>query len=156
MMLSSRRLVLVALNLVLGAAIYIEWSGEELVEGPGQITASVGRPAPEHTATPAEDATGTADPKPLFRIRLPEPVAAPETIPTSTASSVPNFRLAGVVWGEAEKVAIVQMAEDGKHRRLRIGDAIGDWSLRELSTRTALLEAGSIKVELRLTAGQVQ
>lgn len=147
-MIGPRRMALVAANLGLAFAGYLVWAGDDPTGREGGVASLAGRPA-KAPASAAEDMPAP-DAKPLFRIRPPAPIAEPEEPAVSPAA--PNFRLAGVVWSETEKVAIVQMNDDGRHRRVRPGEAVDGWTLSGLSQRTALVEAGAEKVLMKLSA----
>ncbi|WP_020179551.1 hypothetical protein [Methylopila sp. M107] len=153
-MIAARRLALVALNLAFLGAVYAAWTydGADV-----QVDAAppVRRQAPDHVTTLADNTSGVDVSRSLFRSPPPAPVPAVEPSPEPT-SQVPNFRLAGVVWSDSEKVAILQMTDDGGHRRLRVGETIGDWTLNDLSARTARVGAGDHQVELTLKAAGAQ
>lgn len=154
-MISARRLALIAANVLLTGAAYAAWTRDAPSEEPTVATASTRRPHQDRASPAIEDEQRVGDAKPLFRIRHSEPVASAEPSPPPSPMA-PNFRLAGVVWSEAGKVAIVQMAEDGANRRLRVGESVGGWTLRSLTARTALVEAAGNEVELALQPPNVQ
>lgn len=146
-MISARRTLLIAANLALAGAGAAVWTSAAT---PGhEERRAVARSPRSAPPASAKEPSSQTEAKPLFRVRPPAPAAVQEASPPSSPTS-PNFRLAGVVWSDAEKVAIIQMTDEGRHRRLRLGETVGEWTLRELSARTALMGAGENNVRLTL------
>jgi len=95
--------------------------------------------------------------RPLFSPsrRPPSPpiaaVAAPPPPPSKPTQATPPLTLLGTVLGDGERVGV--FAEQGTKNviRLRVGEGHGDWTLRSLHARAAILEQGRNQAMLALT-----
>lgn len=131
---SERRLILVAINVSLFIALFAAFQPTSEAD----IEALL--PPTKLVVSTAGDETQIAmvTSRPLFHRPPQQPSVPPVEKPLPTA---PAFRLVGVIWSETERLALVMMPSDAGHRRLRIGDVIDEWSLTELTPRSATFEA---------------
>lgn len=144
---SARRLLLLSLNLALAASLALMLApfAENLDAGPVNTIGQGPAAAPEKSVEPAVvEATVS---KPLFNRLTHSPPTEPAPRPLMLA---PAFRLAGVLWGDAGRLAIVQLPDDAGHRRVRIGESIEDWKLSELTPRSATFDAGERRAVMSL------
>jgi hypothetical protein len=144
---TARRLLLVALNVAL-LAIF----GIILQPAAPEVPATAGRSLaakPVEAKVPQPETLPNPPPsKPLFRERPAPTVVAEPT--EKVIAVVPSFRLAGVVWGDSEQLAVVQLAGASGHRRVRRGETVDEWNLSHLTQRTATFEAGDRRIVLTL------
>jgi general secretion pathway protein N len=113
----------------------------------------VNAPAVASAFPKLEDLKATRD-RPLFAPtrRPPPPVAVPQspTAASQPVSNLPNVELTGIVMGEDVRIAVLRDKSTNELQRLRRGDKIADWVLRELEPRSVVLERGGTSVTLRL------
>ena len=125
--------------LLLSAAIIVEWWG--LGAAPG-AAAPVERPAAAATSPPAAaqspvtplgplEAYAAVTERPLFnQSRRPPPIADGIAQPSVQGS----LSVAGIVISGRERIAFIRQGNDRKLTRMQEGQAIGDWTIRSIST----------------------
>jgi len=148
-MISARRAALLLANAALLSCVYVVMQSPASDYGVALNTRGV------PSATGKIDINGSVttaaiESKLLFRVRPPAPATA--AAPAPPVEVTPKFRLTGVVWSDREKIAIFQMFDGGKHQRVRSGEAVAGWTLRQLTPKGATIELGEKLVELRLVA----
>jgi hypothetical protein len=114
-------------------------------------------PPPSRISVPMAVPSSATRERPLFSPsrRPPSPpiaaVAAPPPPPSKPTQATPPLTLLGTVLGDGERVGV--FAEQGTKNviRLRVGEGHGDWTLRSLHARAAILEQGRNQAMLALT-----
>jgi hypothetical protein len=143
---SSRRAFLIALNLLFAALL--ARSLADPIESPEAITQRDDLRTATIDDSLAPDPARNEPSRALFRSR-PAEVAAPAA---ALPPFAPPFELAGVVWGDDGRVAVVRLKETGEHRRLRLSEEWNGWRLIALNVREASFEAGDHRETLTLAA----
>lgn len=145
---TARRLLLIGANAALVALLALTLQATPR-DGRSETLALALRASSDPEPPTSEIAPSVAEAKPLFR-PLPAPAVAPAA--PNLPPAAPSFRLAGILWGEAERLALVQLADEAGHRRIRLGEAVDDWRLSDLTQRSATFDADrSRRVVLMLT-----
>lgn len=144
---NARRIMLAGVNMALAAALVLALApAEDAPEAP----VAKAQPAKASVAEAAgPSVAGDATARPLFARRQAPP---PAPVVAKPPPAAPAFRLAGVLWGDAERLAVLQLPDDAGHRRVRLGESVDDWTLSELTPRTATFSAGERKATLGLVA----
>lgn len=94
--------------------------------------------------------------RPLFsptrRAVIPDAVAPPpeQAVDTTIEDPAPNVRLTGIVEGEEGALAVVRDLDSGATLTLRVGDAVGSWTLSRIEGAGVTLTAGERRMDLRL------
>jgi hypothetical protein len=157
---------LVVANVALAAAL-----GREIVTSPGEIIFSPPeqKPFPSSNAAPAlatyvppasaefseisarpafiagrrPIAQGAATPAgPQARAM---PVAPPPTPP-------PSLTLMGIIWGPAEKLALIKIASSATAQTVSEGEAIGEWQIARIMADRIVLRANAGEIEVAFPA----
>lgn len=87
-----------------------------------------------------------ADPEPAIEISADAAVATPASLVSDASTMV----LEGIVLSETDRVALVRMVDSGTYQRVRAGDEIAGWRIREIEPYSILLESTDGSQELRL------
>jgi|GEM_PF-3998249 len=63
----------------------------------------------------------------------------------------PDFKLAGIVLSDEEKVALIKSRKEPKLKRVKIEENIDGWKLIEIKSNSVKLESGNHQITLDLT-----
>jgi len=87
-----------------------------------------------------------ADPEPEVEASADAAVATPASLVSDASTMV----LEGIVLNDTDRVALVRLVDSGTYQRVRAGDEIAGWRIREIQPYSVLLESPDGSQELRL------
>lgn len=156
---SRAMLILVGLNVLLAAVLLALWVGRDGKlrnanwSEPPAIRPDLSSMVPALAAPGGDSASqfvATLD-RPLFSpIRKPPPAVSAQSAPPP--DPLANIQLFGVYAGSGGGGIIARV--DGKMRRARINEKIGDWTIKEVVDRNVTFVRGDESRVIRLARGQ--